>query len=49
MATADRKQIQFWVKQAILDFMDDGCSPQDIIEAFEAELERFENLVFDYE
>ena len=36
------------IKVFIIDLMDEGCSPQDIIEGIEEELDRFEELVFDY-
>ena len=45
----DRLFVQQEVKDLILDLMDKGCSPQDVIEGFENELDRFEQLVFDYE
>jgi chaperonin GroEL (HSP60 family) len=45
----DRVYAQQVLKDLILDLMDKGCSPQDIIEGFENELDRFEQLVFDYE
>ena len=47
--TLDRDHIQNVVKQLIIDLLDDGCSPQDVIEGFEEELDRFETLVYDYE
>lgn len=46
---SDLSQIQDVVKRAILSLLEDGSSPQDIIEGFENELDRFETLVFDYE
>lgn len=36
-------------KTFILELMDEGYSPQDIIEGIEQEVSRFEELVFDYE
>lgn len=36
-----------YLKTLIVDLMDEGYSPQDILEAFETELDRFESLVFD--
>ena len=45
----DRLYVQESVKNLILELMDKGCSPQDVIEGFENELDRFEQLVFDYE
>lgn len=46
---SDLNQIQAAVKRAILSLLEEGSSPQDIIEGFENELDRFETLVFDYE
>ena len=46
---SDLSQIQDVVKRAILSLLEEGSSPQDIIEGFENELDRFETLVFDYE
>ena len=46
---SDLNQIQDAVKRVILSLLEDGSSPQDIIEGFENELDRFETLVFDYE
>ncbi|AGK86725.1 hypothetical protein S-CBP2_0019 [Synechococcus phage S-CBP2] len=45
----DRLFVQQELKNLIVDLMDKGCSPQDIIEGCENELDRFEQLVFDYE
>jgi hypothetical protein len=45
----DRAHVQGVVKLLILSLMEQGGSPQDIIEGFEEELDRFESLVFDYE
>ena len=49
MTHIDRLFVQQEVKTLVLELMDMGGSPQDIIEGFEEELERFEELVFDYE
>ena len=40
--------VQRFLKTFIVDLMDEGYSPQDIIEGVEEELDRFETLVFDY-
>lgn len=45
----DRDLAARYCKTLILDLMDKGFSPQDIIEGLEEELDRFETLVFDYE
>lgn len=45
----DREFVARFTKTLILDLMDEGYSPQDIIEGVEDELDRFEELVFDYE
>ena len=47
--TAELQIIKNRVRDLIIELMDDGASPQDIIEGFEEELDRFETLVFDYE
>lgn len=46
---SDITHIQGVVKRLILSLIEEGSSPQDIIEGFENELDRFETLVFDYE
>lgn len=47
--TAELQIIKNRVRDLIVELMDAGASPQDIIEGFEEELDRFETLVFDYE
>ena len=40
--------VKRYLKTLIVDLMDEGYSPQDIIEGIEEELDHFETLVFDY-
>ena len=40
--------VKRFTKEFIVDLLDKDCSPQDIIEGIEEELDRFEELVFDY-
>lgn len=49
MSVADLHLVRSKSRELILELMDDGASPQDIIEGFEEELDRFETLVFDYD
>jgi hypothetical protein len=45
----DVNYIRGVVKLLILSLLEQDASPQDIIEGFEEELDRYESLVFDYE